>query len=384
MSMLGDSTIYTILPLHIEAAGITLAAVGILMGINRFVRIFSNTISGYLFDFGRKRQIFILSLLAGSLSTLSYAAFTGFWPLFAARILWGVAWSGISIGGTSILLAETNPENRGKWIGLYHVWTLAGSAFGSFLGGFLSDIIGYRGAMAVNGTISLASVIAVYIFMPALNETVYPRPSFSDIKKDYKIKFNSKIYLAAGVLGISRFVFSGFVAALLSVITRDKISPGLALIGISTLTGIISSSKTVISMISAPAAGFLSDRFKDRWSAVVICLLCGSLGLFMITLKMPVLIFAGLLLGSVPGSSINVLMRTIAGDMAGTNRQGRAIGFVLTAGDLASAAGPPLAFFLLPYMGIDLMFLVLSMMLAASAGFVYLIEKNDKKAGSGI
>ena len=58
-SMLGDSTVYTVLPLYIEAAGITLAGAGILMGINRLVRLFSNTVTGILLDYGNKRAIFV-------------------------------------------------------------------------------------------------------------------------------------------------------------------------------------------------------------------------------------------------------------------------------------------------------------------------------------
>jgi MFS family permease len=383
-SILGDSTIYAVLPLHLEAAGITLAGAGILMGINRLVRLLSNTVSGYLFDFGNKRILFIFSLLTGAFSTLMCAIFTGFWPLFIARILWGVAYSGVSIGGTSILLAVTDSKTRGRWIGIQLVWLLAGSATGAILGGVLSDIIGFRSAMAVNGILSLSSIIAVYFLLTDIKGADAVRPTFRDIRNEYREKFDCRLYLAAAVLALSRFTFSGFVVALLSVIIREKVSLWITFIGVSTLSGILSSSKTAVSMIAAPAAGFLSDRLKNRWTTVIISLLCGSAGLLMITVNEPVITIAGILVCAIPGSSIMVLTRVLAGDLAGGKSTGRAIGFVHTAGDIGSAIGPPLAFFLLPIAGLNNIFGTLALLLAASAGAVYLADKYWKQDASRI
>ncbi len=379
LSMLGDSTVYTVLPLNTEAAGITLVSAGILMGINRLVRLFTNGFSGILYDFGNKRKIFLASLFLGGFSTLVFAVFTGFWPLFVSRILWGIAWSGILIGGTSILLAEADLESRGKCIGMHQMWILVGSAAGSILGGYLTDLFGYRNAMLINGIVSTASAVVVCFTLPEIaRDNEISKGSFREFKKNYTGVFHKELYLAAAVLCISRFVLTGFVASFLSIITKEKISPWILFIGISTLSGAINGSKTVISIISAPVAGFLSDRLKNRWLALVISILSGSLGLFIISLSPPVFPILGLLLCSVPGSSIIVLIRTIAGELADKNKQGMAVGFVLTAGDLGSAVGPPLAFFVLPYFSLDQIFIVLSLLLLFTAAITAIFPKAER------
>jgi MFS family permease len=375
--MLGDTTVYTVLPLHLEAAGITLAAAGILMGANRIIRLFSNSIYGYLFDIGPKKGLFIFSLFTGSVSTLIFAVFRGFWPLFFSRILWGISWSGISIGGASILLSIVDRNKRGKWMGIHHLWFIAGNIFGSMLGGFLSDTIGYRGAMAVNGVISLFVTIFVLLLMPRLDKptisgqySLKPRDIITVIK-------NRELYFAAGILGISRLIFSGFVASLISIITKNKISPFFIFIGVSTLTGIISSSKSLISMISAPVAGLLSDIFKDRWTSIIVSFALGAAGLILTSMPSPILTITGILLCAIPGSSIMVLTKSIAGDISDHKNSGRAIGFVSTAGDFGSAVGPPIAFFMLTLVGLDLILQISSLILIAVIISIIIIKHKS-------
>jgi len=104
LSLMGDSTLYTILPTHTTEAGIALASVGLILGINRAVRLLLNGPIGLAYDRWPRRRLFVPALFLGALSTAVYAATHGFWPLLAGRLLWGLAWSGIWVGGTAIIL----------------------------------------------------------------------------------------------------------------------------------------------------------------------------------------------------------------------------------------------------------------------------------------
>ena len=112
ISLLGDSTLYTVLPQASIAAsvGVTLTMVGILLGINRLVRLLSNPIAGILFDRLPTRRLMIASLFIGFISTTILAIGRGFETYLLARVLWGIAWSGIWIGGNSIVLDIANDE----------------------------------------------------------------------------------------------------------------------------------------------------------------------------------------------------------------------------------------------------------------------------------
>lgn len=352
--LLGDSTIYTVLPLHTGAAGITMASVGVLMGINRLVRVVSNGVAGHLFDRGPRRRLFLAALLMGGLSTLGYALFRGFWPLFFSRVLWGVAWSGISIGGVNILLSITEPSSRGRWMGLHNLWFVLGGAIGSFLGGLQSDLIGFHGAMGLNAGLSLASVVAVYFLLPEVGERRRRPPAGTSLEG--RVNWGGGLYLVSVILLANKLVFSGILAATISLITRDRLSPYFAFIGTSTLVGVLGLARTAVSMTASPLTGRISDTLKDRWVSVVASLAIGAVGLFLLTLRSPLLLIVGLLLCSVPGSSVTVLSRTLVGDLARPHFHGKVMGVVQTVGDMGSAAGPPLAFLLMPLVDMDVLF----------------------------
>ena len=46
------------------------------------------------------------------------------------------------------------------------------------------------------------------------------------------------------------------------------------------------------------------------------------------------------------------MVTALTGDLVGTEQRGRAIGVIHTASDLGSAIAPPIAYLLLPWMGI--------------------------------
>ncbi len=69
LSLMGDATLYTVLPTHAAEAGIALAAVGIILSANRFIRLFLNGPAGYAYDRSPRRRLFIPALFIGALST---------------------------------------------------------------------------------------------------------------------------------------------------------------------------------------------------------------------------------------------------------------------------------------------------------------------------
>ena len=103
LSLLGDQTLYTVLPNPeiMRQAGVSLTVVGIVLGLNRLTRMLSNWPVGLLYDRSRRRGLMIVSIAIGAISTLCYALATNELLLLFGRVLWGIAWSGIWIGGIS-------------------------------------------------------------------------------------------------------------------------------------------------------------------------------------------------------------------------------------------------------------------------------------------
>ena len=166
LSLMGDATLYTVLPTHTVDAGITMAGVGIILGVNRAIRLLSNGPAGLAYDRWPRRGLFLPALFLGALSTAIYAATRGFWPLFVGRLLWGLAWSGIWVGGATMILDVTTPHDRGRWTGLYQTWFFLGTSLGSLCGGVLTDRIGYTATMWVGALVTLAGAVAALVLLP--------------------------------------------------------------------------------------------------------------------------------------------------------------------------------------------------------------------------
>ncbi len=85
LSLLGDSALYTLLPTRSEEAGVTLASIGILLSVNRIIRVFLNGPIGVLADRWSRRAIFIPAVFLGAATTGNYALSQDFWGLFIGR-----------------------------------------------------------------------------------------------------------------------------------------------------------------------------------------------------------------------------------------------------------------------------------------------------------
>ena len=89
ISLLGDATLYTVLPNPSIATqvGVTLAMVGVLLGVNRATRLVLNGPVGILYDRLPRRGLLVTSMVLGTASSIIYAVGSGFWPLFAGTTM---------------------------------------------------------------------------------------------------------------------------------------------------------------------------------------------------------------------------------------------------------------------------------------------------------
>ncbi|MBA7586997.1 hypothetical protein ES708_29005 [subsurface metagenome] len=89
LSLLGDALLYAVLPAKPGQFGVLVWQVGVLLGINRFVRLITNELAGRLVQRRRSNRPLIWAVVTGSLITACYALPIGFWGLLVARISLG-------------------------------------------------------------------------------------------------------------------------------------------------------------------------------------------------------------------------------------------------------------------------------------------------------
>ena len=158
LSLLGDVTLYTVLPSHYTHIGLTPLQVGILLSVHRWVRLISNRSAERCY-----RAFAVILCLApayflAALVTVSYGYFQIFIILFFARILWGVCFSFIRQAGIMTVITVSSDMHLGKSIGFYRGITLSGWLFGTLLGGFGCDHFGWSFTLITLGIISMGAV----------------------------------------------------------------------------------------------------------------------------------------------------------------------------------------------------------------------------------
>ena len=383
LSLMGDATLYVVLPTHASDAGITLAAVGIILSANRFIRLFLNGPAGYAYDRYRRRRLFIPALFIGALSTAIYAASSGFWPLLAGRLIWGLAWSGIWVGGATIILDVTKNRDRGRWTGLYQTWFFLGAALGAFAGGLLTDRLGYSTAMWIGAAVTAFGGLVAMIYLP---ETRSPgKKAHSSPQENPSVKWRPKGEFL-GVIslnGINRFITAGVLAATIALLVQDQLNINNIVIGVASVTGILFGLRTIISMFAAPMAGSLSDRIGNRWGVIIGGLVIGSIGMILMVRSDPITILIGVCLTAVASGSVQALVTTRTGDMFNKAQRGKAIGVLHTAGDLGSALGPITAYALLRWITLSDLYILCAVLFAVAAVLasgIYLHQRKTPKA----
>jgi len=357
-SLLGDSALYTIIPIHAERLGIRLALVGVLLSANRFVRLISNSWAGRVHDRLHSPWPFVMALGIGACITAVYGLFLGFWIFFACRLLWGICWSFLRLEGYSSIIAESPPESRGKLIGTYKSIITLGFMAGGTLGGILTDTIGYRKCMLYFAGFSLLGAFA--LFLEQLRSNRAEQSTAADVEQSQPLENSIPNGQSAQsperwilyLMGFTNILVSGSVIG--STLGRLlKIRFGMSIpfwrtsIGTASVTGVLSFIRRTISLLLAPVLGHLTDRVGRRFVLVfglainIIALLC------LATQRSFLLISLSSIGCSIAYISISVSLDASIVDMASEHRPGQLVSRYVTFTDLGSACGPLISYLLL-------------------------------------
>ena len=364
LSLLGDASLYTVLPTHTVVAGVSVASVGILLSANRFIRLVLNGPAGMAYDRWPRRPLFVSALFIGACSTAIYGLTHGFWPLLLGRLLWGLAWAGIWVGGNTIVLDIADDENRGRWIGIYQLSFFLGASGGAMLGGVLTDTLGFHQTMIIGAALTLMGAVIALIFLPETRSstqhpadaaTISQRPIASNPSE------KSELFSITALFSTNRLVIAGILLSTLSIFMHDQLGEQVQIaghsFGVATLTGLGLGLSTLIAMVSAPLIGGFSDRVGNRWRVAAGGLVPGIIGFGLMALGLPMTILFGIPLIATTSGSNQGLSTVLTGDLSNGQSQSRRLGVLFTFGDFASAIGPPLAYALIPLTGINTLYL---------------------------
>lgn len=351
---------YAILPIHFAALGLAPIHVGLILSANRWIRLLTNHVAEKAIARYNPTVLISIVLLLGALITLTYAAFSFFFILLLARMVWGLCWSFLRQIGMMTAVESAPEGNTAQVMGYFNGLVRIGSVCGLLFGGILFDLVGYHSAFLILGVVSLMGFplgsISQKGIVPGKRSIVPYRAKKEELGPVREL-------LACGfVVGC---VGPGLIMATLGAILEHRIgasiSIGTFIIGVATLNGMLLGGRWVLDSLGAPILGALNDRF-GTWRGMLVFFSIGCLSLFICgtTSNIFMLIFF-ILLYFIAGTSL------AAGIAAEAGRRGpKTIALYASALDLGAAIGPVLSWLILG-------FIFIPKFVFTIGGFFYLI-----------
>lgn len=358
-AIMGDSLLYAVLPLAAPKLGFLSWQLGVLLSANRLIRLFSNTLLSTLFARFGPYRLFVFSAVFGVITTVFYGPGWGFYTFLAARIGWGISWSGLRQGNFQSIWAGQGSD-AGRLIGIMWGIVRGGSAVAAVLGGFLFGHFGYGPTVWTIAVLSALSIpIAVRLSWPPEASPQAGKRSRLGIQRAVQSWFSTATDpLQASILlmGFLKLLLNSVLIATASVFIASRAAGGAgegAALGLNVgaLAGLVLGTRWFADSLLGPFFGGLADAIgRIRLGSALVLLLCATMA-SMLLLTSSLSIFA-LLAALIVSSGVNVVLDAYANQAALATPQPQLfVGSYATASDLGSAVGPLCAFSLVSWLG---------------------------------
>jgi MFS family permease len=327
---LGDSLLYTILPSYYPNLGLVPVQVGIILSINRWVRLATNHMAEYCYRRYPNDLWLLLAFFMGSVVTAMYGIGKLFFIVLIARILWGVSFS--FMRQAAIMTAvESGPEAYiGERVGYYRGINAMWRTLGVLMGGLCHDIFGFTFTLVGLSILSLIAVPLGALSQKGLQLIKKP------VTRDFQRKGDIIIIFCGFAVG---FVGVGMIVSTLGLVLKEQMVEPFLIggysIGVVTLTGIILGVRWFIDGIGSPVLGAIVDSMGRERSTTTLFLL-GAVTLIVIALYTKIIILIPLIvLFFICGSTLWTLLSALAGEHGA-----RSVASLATAMDFGMAIGP--------------------------------------------
>ncbi len=262
--LMGDAALYVLLPSRLEVFAVTPTGAGLILGVNRFIRILSNGWASTAYErFGFFRP-FAFSIGLAAITTLSYGLTKGFWALFIAHGVWGIAWSLIRMGGYLAVIENSKSGNTGQLMGFLQSFSRGGSLIAVIGGGFIADYSGAGNAFLVLGIITIFAfgLLPFVSFSGKLGagSSVQANLETTNVIIS-RMWFIRNLYFVAFVAWM---IVAGLVVSTAGYLVRVIVGEEAVIlgfvVGVGTLSGLLVSIRWFGDLTLGPISGYISDR----------------------------------------------------------------------------------------------------------------------------
>ena len=383
---LGYSIIMPILPYYSNSLGATALDLGLLMAIYSVMQFIVTPFWGHMSDRVGRKPVFLVGLFGYGLSFLIYGVATQLWMLFAARALGGLLAGGIYPASLAYIADVTEPQERGKIMGLLG----AASGLGMIFGPSVAGILATRGLTVPFFATALAAIAFGFAGYFLLKES----HAVSVHRLQVRIRIIDPLKTPLGIMFILTmlvtFLLSGFQGIFAYFLLGrfgmiQTPSPMPVLNGTITVTGptVIAILFTVMGIAGVLCQGVLVGRFIALFGerkTIFIGMLTSSVSFFLLLLA-PELISL-MFFASIIAVGTGLITPCINGLVSGNTveeRQGAVMGVLGSYASLGRIAGPP-AGGLAYDINVYLPYLISGILSAAGAIAISLTNRGKRKS----
>lgn len=350
--LLGDSMLYIVLPTHWQDLGLSsLWEVGVLLSVNRFIRLPLNPLVGWLYGKMNSRNGIIFAGILAACTTFSYSFIKGFMLWFVLRCIWGVAWTFLRLGAYFTILQVSSEHNRGHYMGMYNGLHRLGSLGGMLIGGFLADYYGIAVPSIVFGIMSFLAIPFAFRLLPCSFHTEAP----TNKNLAGTLANSNVIWTLLTGLFIAMVYQGVFTATLSYLIQMHNSAPVLILgtsVGAASLAGILQALRWGWEPWLAPWIGKISDGKYGRKNILMSALFLAAVLFALIPMVFPLEIWLLLILVILLTATVlTTIIDTIACDVAFESPPKTFMTIYSFTIDIGAALGPLLGYTLNNWLG---------------------------------
>lgn len=368
LTLFGDSMLYIVLPVYWKEAGLdALWQVGVLLSVNRLVRLPLNPLIGWLYHRMSLRTGLFMSVGLAALTTVGYGIFKGFVLWVALRAIWGIAWSLLRMGGYLTVIRYSDDTNRGRFMGTYNgLWRL-GSLVGVLFGGLLVPMIGLSAVSILFGIMALIGLplIAVSISKGKASGT-HQLDSPRGVRNTVWSLQVKKIVISGLMISLLHAVFGATLTYLIDTSHPGGIPWFGLIIGSTALGGVLTALRCAWEPFLARWFGRHTDGPRGRLPLFMVSLAGAAAGYALLPWQLPIGIWVGIVIFvMITSTALGTIMDAMASDAAKNTSVITVMTAYSVSTDLGAAIGPTLIYWV-----VGLQYGMTSMYLACAAVFI--------------
>ena len=396
ITLLGDSSLYVLLPIYAQEIGIPIGLVGILLSINRFIRLGTNQLVRNLYIKIGGKNLFLISIILSSMTTFLYGLPVGFVVFMIARAVWGGCWSSMRFVNFVKIGEYSNDHTRGKLTGIFNSIVRLGSLAATLMGGVCAELIGYR------NTYYLFALLTISICLPLVilssrkygSDKQEPEKDIEKIQenrdkdeKEYRDNTDKGVELWSvySFAFLNDWITNGLLTTTIGYILMIRFGTSINMlgfsIGVALVTSILASLRWLFYILLPILFGTISDKY-GRFILLFVFSIIQALSLIAIAYaKTFVVISLAVVLAFAAATGLANILDILAIGHQLAKKDKNILGYFMTYGDLGSAIGAAGGYSLAISFGYTNIYLASGILLLGMLGIAKKIRISNDKHG---